>query len=357
MICANMRARSLREIAVRKTTKSNHSFVGVAQKRVVILGLPPVDSLDVIGPAEVFAYANNLHRGDSAPYTLELVCAGANEHLESSTGIALMAHKTLEQERLENKAIDTLIVTSGWKAMDHLDQTAIEWIRTCARNVRRVCSICVGAFALAETGLLDGRKATTHWRMARSLAERYPNVQVDPNPIWIKDGNLYTSAGISAGIDLALALVSEDLGDDIALEIAKNLVLFLRRPGGQAQFSVALQSQHATGSNLDELCVWISEHLHSELTVEILADRLATSVRTLIRMFQREFKTTPAKYVEDVRVEAACRQIELGRRSMEEVARRCGYHSVDVLRKAFVRRMGVSPKEYAQRFAPVNEPA
>ena len=123
------------------------------------------------------------------------------------------------------------------------------------------------------------------------------------------------------------------------------------------RFSVALQSQHATGSNLDELCVWISEHLHSELTVEILADRLATSVRTLIRMFQTEFKTTPAKHVEDVRVEAACRQIELGRRSMKEVARRCGYHSVDVLRKAFVRRRGVSPKEYAQRFAPVNEPA
>lgn len=347
----------MREIAVRKTTKSAPSFVGVAQKRVVILGLPPVDSLDVIGPAEVFAYANNLHRGDSAPYALELVCAGADEHLESSTGIALMAHKTLEQERLENKAIDTLIVTSGWKAMDQLDQTAIEWIRTRAKSVRRVCSICVGAFALAEAGLLDGRKATTHWRMARSLADRYPDVQVDPNPIWVKDGNLYTSAGISAGIDLALALVSEDLGDDVALEIAKNLVLFLRRPGGQAQFSVALQSQHATGSNLDELCVWISEHLHSELTVEILADRLSTSVRTLIRMFQREFKTTPAKYVEDVRVEAACRQIELGRRSMEEVARRCGYHSVDVLRKAFVRRMGVSPKEYAQRFAPVHEPA
>ncbi|WP_032830645.1 MULTISPECIES: GlxA family transcriptional regulator [Pseudomonas] len=345
------------EIAVSKSTKASHPLISAKQKRVVILGLPPVDSLDVTGPAEVFAFANRLHRGDTAPYLLELVAAGANEHLESSTGIALMAHKTLDQERSDNEAIDTLIVTSGWKAREQVDESAIDWIRTKSESVRRVCSICVGAFALAETGLLDGRRATTHWRMARSLADSYPQVQVDPNPIWVKDGNVYTSAGISAGIDLALALVSEDLGDEVAMEIAKNLVLFLRRPGGQAQFSVALQSQHVPGSNLDELCLWIAEHLHSDLTVEILADKFSTSVRTLIRLFQRELQTTPAKYVEDVRIEAACRSIELGGRSMEEVARRSGYHSVDVLRKAFVRRIGVSPKEYAQRFSPNGEMA
>jgi transcriptional regulator GlxA family with amidase domain len=220
-----------------------------------------------------------------------------------------------------------------------------------ARHVRRVCSICVGAFALADAGLLDGRRATTHWRMASQLAERYPKVRVDPAPIWVKDGNVYTSAGISSGIDLALSLVGEDLGDEASLEIAKSLVLFLRRPGGQAQFSVSLQSQQASGSSLDELCLWISEHLHLALTVEILADKLSTSVRTLIRMFQRDLKTTPAKYVEEVRLEAVRRALELGGQSTEEIARRCGYHSVDVLRKAFTRRLGVSPKEYAQRFA------
>jgi len=301
----------------------------------------------------VFAFANKLHPGNAAPYKLELVGAATDECLESSTGIALMAHKTLEQERREKKSIDTLIVTSGWNAKEKkIDETIIDWIRKQSTIVRRMCSICVGAFALADAGLLDGRRATTHWRMAKSLAELYPKVQVDPNPIWVKDGNVYTSAGISTGIDLALGLVSEDLGNEVAMEIAKNLVLFLRRPGGQAQFSMTLQSQHAAGSNLDELCLWINEHLNSELTVEILADKLSTSVRTLIRLFQRELRTTPAKYVEDARIEAACRSIELGGRSMEEVARRSGYHSIDVLRKAFVRRIGVSPKEYALRFSP-----
>lgn len=340
---------------MKKQTKARKPLAGEMPRRVVILGLPPVDALDVIGPAEVFTVANYLHEGGPAPYVLELVGAGSELFLESDTGIALRAHKTLEQESLANAPIDTLIVATGFSAIDQLDETAIAWLRTRAQSVRRVCSICVGAFALAEAGLLDGRRATTHWQLAWRLAQRFPAVQVDPNPIWIKDGNLYTSAGISSGIDLALALVGEDLGNDVALAIAKNLVLFLQRPGGQAQFSVALQSQRMPGSNLDELCLWIAEHLHTELSVEILADRLSTSVRTLIRTFQRELQTTPAKYVEDARLEAACRALELGVRSMEEVARRCGYHSVDVLRKAFVRRIGVSPKEYAQRFAPESE--
>lgn len=332
---------------------SNHRprLVRRPQKRVVILGLPPVDALDVIGPAEVFTFANSLF-GDEPPYLLELVASTTDLQLQSGTGIGLMAHKTLDQEQQDNRPIDTLIVTTGWKAIGHLDPAPLAWIQAQSTQVRRLCSICVAAFALAGAGVLDGRRATTHWGVARELAERFPKVNVDPDPIWIKDGHVYTSAGISAGIDLALALVSEDLGDEIAMEIAKNLVLFLRRPGGQAQFSVTLQSQRASGSGLEELCVWISEHLHTELTVEILADRMSTSVRTLIRLFQKDLNTTPAKYVEDVRLEAACRAFEMGGRSMEEIARRCGYNSIDVLRKAFVRRLGVTPKEYAMRFAP-----
>lgn len=329
----------------RRSSKRKH-------KRVVILGFPPVDALDVIGPAEVFAFANGLYAAESAPYELELISASADLQLESSTGIDLTARKTLDQERRDNRPIDTLIVASGWRSFGRPDEAVLEWIRMRAASVRRVCSICVAAFVLAEAGVLDGRRATTHWRMARELADRFPRISVDADPIWVKDGNVYTSAGISAGIDLALALVGEDLGEEIAMEIAKNLVLFLRRPGGQAQFSVTLQSQRTTGSSLDELCLWISEHLHTELTVEILAGQMSTSVRTLIRTFQRDLKTTPAKYVEDVRLEAACREFELGGRSMEEVARRCGYNSVDVLRKAFVRRLGISPREYALRFAP-----
>jgi transcriptional regulator GlxA family with amidase domain len=323
-----------------------------AKKRIVILGLPPVDALDVIGPAEVFAYANRLSHANVEPYQVELVSASPDVYLDSETGIALRGHRTLDQEKESGKPIDTLVVATGFAAINRVNPSALDWIKKRSRHIRRICSICVGSFVLAEAGLLDGRKATTHWRMARQLAETYPLVQVDPSPIWVKDGNIYTSAGISAGIDLALSLVGEDLGDEAALEVAKNLVLFLRRPGGQAQFSVSLQSQQTPSSSLDALCLWISEHLESELTVEIMADHMAMSVRTLIRTFQRELNTTPAKYVEDVRLEAVSRALEFGGQSLEEIARRCGYNSVDVLRKAFTRRVGLSPKDYVQRFAP-----
>jgi transcriptional regulator GlxA family with amidase domain len=334
-----------------KRTKILEQSVRGKNKRIVILGLPPVDALDVIGPAEVFSYANLLCGDELTPYTLELVSAGPDVFMDSEAGIALKAHRTLEQERRSSRPIDTLIVTSGFGPIDHLDKAAVEWVKVRSKSVRRICSICVGAFALADAGLLDGRRATTHWRLAQELAERYPKVNVDPNPIWVKDENVYTSAGVSSGIDLALALVGEDLGDSVALDIAKNLVLFLRRPGGQAQFSAALRAEGPSTPGLDELRVWISEHLHTAITVEILASRLCTSVRTLIRMFQRELKTTPGKYVEEVRVEAVCRALEIGGHSMEEIARRCGYQSVDVLRKAFNRRLGVTPKEYLQRFS------
>ncbi|MEJ8825320.1 helix-turn-helix domain-containing protein [Variovorax humicola] len=335
---------------MKKRTKLGSTPTGPAQKRVVILGLAPVDALDVIGPAEVFALANRMHAGETAPYVLELVSAGTDVYVESETGIGLRGHRTLADERRASRPIDTLIVATGTGSLEHLDGTAIDWLRVRAKTARRVCSICVGAFALAEAGLLDGRRATTHWAMANRLAERYPAVQVDPNPIWVKHGNLYTSAGITAGIDLALALVGEDLGNSVALELAKGLVLFLRRPGGQAQFSVSLQAQKRMSPALDALRLWVNEHLGAEITVEMLADVANTSVRTLVRMFQREMKTTPAKYVEEVRLEAVCQALELGGRSLESIARRYGYQSVDVLRRAFVRRLGVTPKEYAQRF-------
>lgn len=325
----------------------------LASRRIVILGLPPVDALDVVGPAQVFAYANHPQSGRKRPppYVLELVSAGSDVYMESEAVVGLTAHRTLEQEGRSGKPIDTLIVTTGFAQAELLDQTAIDWIRARAPTIRRVCSICVGAFALAESGLLDGRRATTHWRLVQRLASRYPTLRVDPDPIWVKDGNVYTSAGVSSGIDLALALVAEDLGNEAALTVARDLVLFLRRPGGQAQFSVALQSQEAQGSRLSELCVWISENLQADITVDVLAEQLCTSVRTLIRLFQRELQTTPGKFVEDIRLEAVRRSLELGGCALDEIARQCGYNSVSVLRKAFTRRIGISPKDYAQRFS------
>lgn len=348
---AKLRAPHNAGVRVPKKSDFPSPKVNARQRRVVILGLPPVDALDVIGPAEVFSYANRLSERDITPYKLELVCSGPELSVASETGIGLQAHKTLEQERRSREPIDTLMVASGLAATQRPDKAAVAWIRTRAESIRRICSICVGAYALADSGLLDGRRITTHWRMAADLGMRYPKVRVDPDPIWIKDGNVYTSAGVTSGIDLALGLVREDMGDDVALAIAKDLVLFLRRPGGQAQFSVALKSQETLPSNVEALCVWIGEHLRADLTVEVLADRLATSVRTLIRTFQRDLNTTPARYVEDARLEAVRRSLEFGGQSIEEIARHCGYNSVDVLRKAFTRRLGVSPKEYAKRFA------
>jgi transcriptional regulator GlxA family with amidase domain len=316
-----------------------------------LLGLPPVDALDVIGPAEVFTWANHLRRSDAAAYELVLIGPGSEAHIDSETGIGLRGHGTLEQESRTGKPIDTLLVATGSRAYSEPDDVAVEWIRTRSRTVRRICSICVGAFALAAAGLLEGRRATTHWGAARRLAEQYPDVRVDPLPIWIKDGNIYTSAGVTSGIDLALALVSEDFGNDFALEIAKHLVLFLRRPAGQAQFSFALQSQVSNDSSLDNLCLWIGDHLHVDLTVEMMAARVSTSTRTLIRMFQRELNTTPGRYVENLRLESVCRSLALGNKSMHEICRQHGYSGIEVLRKAFRRRFGITPKEYAQGFA------
>ncbi len=333
---------------VRSATRAS---IAASQRRVLILALPPVDALDVIGPAEVFGYANRLYGGERVPYLLELVSSGTDPHIPSEAGIDLRAHRSLQKERLSKIPIDTLIVASGTEVVNRMDIAAVAWIRARSKDARRVCSICVGAFALAEAGLLDGRRATTHWRVAQQLADRYPRVEVDPNPIWIKDDNIYTSAGVSSGIDLALALVEEDLGAELALQIAKDLVLFLRRPGGQAQFSVAMQSQESLSPVLEGLCQWIGEHLMDDLTVDALADRLSKSRRTVIRMFHRELKTTPGKYVEEVRIEAVRRAIELRGDLSEKAVRRYGYQSLDVLRKVFRRRLGVSPTQYARQFA------
>lgn len=334
------------------STKKNSAQVHGqgAVRRVVLLGLPPVDALDVIGPAEVFAFANYLSQEAVPPYRLELISAGPEPYMQSGTGIGLQGHGTLAGERNSADPIDTLIVTSGIGHLDRNSAEATEWIRLQAGRVRRLCSICVGAFALAESGILDGKRATTHWQMTSELARRYPQVLVDPRPIWIRDGNVYTSAGISTGIDLALALVAEDLGAAYALEIAKNLVLFLRRPSGQAQFSASLSGQAPSSSKLHELQLWITEHLDHDITVDVLADQMSMSKRTLIRLFQRELQTTPARYVEGVRLEAASRELEMSDRSIEDVAARCGYRSVDVLRRAFIRNFGLSPREYAKRF-------
>jgi transcriptional regulator GlxA family with amidase domain len=248
--------------------------------------------------------------------------------------------------------IDTLIVAGGTGTRRaEEDEALIGWLREAAKRSRRVTSVCTGAFLLARAGLLDGRRATTHWASCADLVERYPAVAVEPDPIFVRDGNVATSAGVTAGMDLALALVEEDLGRDVALEAARWLVLFLKRPGGQAQFSAQLAAQSAAREPLRELQAWIVDHLGDDLSVPALAARACMSERNFARAFKAETGMTPAAYVEALRVERARLALESGGEPIEAVARRCGFGAVETLRRAFVRQLGVSPGAYRDRFA------
>jgi transcriptional regulator GlxA family with amidase domain len=230
------------------------------------------------------------------------------------------------------------------------DPDVVAWVRRASGRARRTTSVCTGAFALAAAGLLDGRRATTHWASCDALQREYPAVMVDPEPIYVRDGDIATSAGVTAGMDLALALVDEDHGSAVALEVARWLVLFLRRPGGQAQFSAGLAAQVAVREPLRELQGWMADHLDADLSVGALAARAHMSPRTLARAFKREVGLTPASYVEALRVERARGALESTDLPVEAVARQCGFGTVETLRRAFGRRVGVAPAAYRDRF-------
>ncbi|MFL5908454.1 MAG: GlxA family transcriptional regulator, partial [Solirubrobacterales bacterium] len=222
--------------------------------------------------------------------------------------------------------------------------------RSASRRSRRVTSVCSGAFLLARAGLLEGRTVTTHWASTAELARRHPELRVDPNPIFVRDGNVWTSAGVTSGMDLSLALVEEDLGRDIAVEVARWLVLFLQRPGGQAQFSTHLSAQLAERQPLRELQAWIADNLDADLRVEALAERAAMSPRNFARFFHRETGITPAAYVEELRVERARQLLEESDESIELVSSRCGFGTPETMRRAFARRVGAAPADYRARF-------
>ena len=315
-------------------------------RRIVILAFPDVQALDVTGPSEVFSQADRGAAGHE--YALELVTLGG-QPVRASSGLQLGADLSLEQCR---GAIDTLVVAGGAGVrVAARDERLTSWLRGAARRSRRVTSVCTGAFLLGRAGLLDGRRATTHWAACAALARNYPTVEVDPDPIFVRDGNVYTSAGVTAGIDLALALVEEDLGRAAALDAARNLVLFVRRPGGQAQFSATLSGQAASRPGIRELQSWIADHLEADLSVGALAERAFMSPRNFARVFQREVGRTPAAYVESVRVERVRTLLETTDLQIDELAVRCGFGTAETLRRAFGRRVGVSPSDYRSRFA------
>lgn len=228
----------------------------------------------------------------------------------------------------------------------------VDWIGREARHVRRLASICTGAFLLGSAGLLDDRRATTHWNSTARLASTFPRVILEPNTIFVKDGPIYTSAGVTASMDLALALVEEDFGRSLALRVAKELILFLRRPGGQSQFSVHLEAQIAEMGPIRDVTEWIIDNLADDLSVEALAAREGMSARNFARNFKRETKMTPGDYVEAARVEAARRILEESDTPLKRVASLCGFKDQSGLRRAFVRRINVSPLDYRHRFRP-----
>ncbi|HEV3094524.1 MAG TPA: DJ-1/PfpI family protein [Solirubrobacteraceae bacterium] len=321
-------------------------------RTVAILAFPQVQSLDVTGPLEVFSAAQTLievaGRADRGYEVVVVSCDG--KPLQTSSGLQLTPHHGFADAP---RRIDTLVLAGGHGSRAaSADPATLEWIAAASRRARRTASVCTGAFLLAAAGLLDGRRATTHWASAAELARLYPAVRVDPEPIYLRDGNVWTSAGVTAGMDLALALVEEDLDREAALTIARHLVLFLRRPGNQSQFSATLAAQEPVREPLREVRRHIVEHPGGDLSVEALAERAHMSPRHFARSFRAETGVTPARYVESVRLEAARRALEDDKAPVAEIARVCGFGTPETMRRAFLRALAVGPAEYRRRFYP-----
>src|SRR5215469_9990131 len=313
-----------------------------SSRRVVVLAVPPVDEFDLVCPIQVFGAANRL--AGKPIYSIEVVTNGGDVKVQGEGGVLSFLAETTYTALSKN--FDSLLLVCGVATRNAHDPALFAWLRHIATTVRRLGSVCVGSFLLAEAGLLNGKRATSHWRFSKELARRYPGVKVESELVWVKDGNIYTSAGISAGIDLALAWVEDDCGAAIAQEVARALVLFLRRPGGQKQLSVSLSAQASEMKAIQELQVWIAENLRRKLSVQALADRTAMSVRNFERVFTREVGRTPSQYVLHARVEAVRQQLERTNRGLKQIAVACGFGSADVMRRSFARLVGVTPNQY-----------
>ncbi len=324
----------------------------LATRRILFVAGPGTEILDLVGPLQVFARASDMycraHPGRPPIYSVEVVSISSRRSLVANCGLHFAADNTYRQVRGK---IDTLLAAGGDAIeQDRVSPDAVRWLRTIARRTRRVGSVCTGAMLLAGAGLLEGRRATTHWNWCQTLIKRAPRTAVDPDPIFVRDDNVYTSAGVTAGMDLALALVEEDHGSQLALQVARNLVLYLRRPGGQSQFSAALSLQLTDRKPLLELEAWVLDNLSKPLTVPVLAQRVAMSPRNFARVFSQEMKTTPAKFVERLRVEAARRRLEESLNSMETIAAECGFGNVNSMRNVFQRTLRTSPGQYRRHF-------
>jgi transcriptional regulator GlxA family with amidase domain len=337
-----------------RTSGSNlevRSLAADASRRILLLAAPGSQILDLVGPFQVFTRASEIlarsQPGRSPLYSLEVITTERGMLL-TSCGLRLQAHRTFRQV---HGPADTLLIVGGACIEAGKESAAVvQWLQGFAARLRRVGSICTGAFLLARAGLLNSRRATTHWKYCDLLARRYPSVKIERDPIFVRDGNVYTSAGVTAGMDLALALVEEDAGPKLALDVARELVLYLRRPGGQSQFSAALNLQASDRQPFRDLGAWALEHLRNDLSVSVLASRVGMSPRNFARVFQTEMGMTPAKFVENLRLEAARRRLLESNASLESIATTCGFRNCDAMRSTFKRVLRVAPGEYRWRF-------
>lgn len=315
----------------------------MTQRTVLVTVFDGVQSLDVTGPVEVFTGAEK-HTPGSYRIRTASVDGGP---VRTSSGLTVVPDGSLA----DAAGPHTLLVPGGEDTRDP-DPRLVEWLRAHGPRAPRLVSVCTGAIPLARAGLLDGRRVTTHWAYCDKLARDHPAVRVDPDPVFVRDGHVATSAGVTAGIDLALALVEEDLGRQVALTVARHLVVFLRRPGNKAQFSAQLAVQTARREPLRDVQQWITEHPDGDLGVEALAARAALSPRHFARAFQAETGMTPGRYVDRVRLEHARRLLEDTTDGIERISRASGYGTPEAMRRAFLRTLGASPAEYRRRFRP-----
>jgi transcriptional regulator GlxA family with amidase domain len=318
-------------------------------RKIAVLAVADAQLLDVAGPFQCFATANEQQGVPHAPPYEPIVVSLDGGPLRTSSGLVMM---TRPLAQLEGEDIDTLIVAGGTgtrRAMH--DEALIGAIRDWSGRVRRLASVCTGAYLLAKAGLLDGKRVATHWWAAEDLQRRFPRIAVVPEPIFIEDGGIWTSAGVTAGIDLSLALIQDDLGHDQAMRVARHLVVFLKRPGGQAQFSAALEAQIGADQDFAGLHAWVREHLGEELKVERLAAQAGMSARTFARAYAAKAGRTPARMVEAMRLETARRALEATEQPLKQIARDCGFGDEERMRRAFQRRLGVCPLDYRVRFA------
>jgi transcriptional regulator GlxA family with amidase domain len=330
-----------------KSPRSTPNGHAGAVRVIELLAYPRVQLLDVSGPLQVFVSANDLvvQGGGTAPYLLRVVAKGG----QGATTSAGLGIATAPLPRI-SAALDTLIVAGGpgvEAAMS--DPALVDWVRRRAGRARRVASVCTGAFLLAASHVLDGRRAATHWSVCRDLARRFPAVRVEPDPIFVRDGTVWTSAGVTSGIDLALALVEEDLGRTVALAVARYLVVFLKRPGGQAQFSAALSLQSAE-DQFGALHDWINTHLAGDMSLPALARQAGMSERSFSRHYLEATGLTPGHAVERLRVEQARRLLSETRQPVKRISQRCGFGSEETMRRSFLRVLAATPQDYRVRF-------